>query len=48
MSDELGLDITTVLLVEEPEIELTEKVPMSEEGKTQLFYSILRGYGWKG
>ena len=47
MSDEVGHDITAVLPVEEIEIELTEKVPMSEDQKTMLFYSILRGYGWR-
>jgi hypothetical protein len=48
--DETGLDVTKVLPVEEPEVELTEVIdaPMSKEAKEQLFYSCLRGYGWKG
>ncbi len=53
--DETGLDVTKVLPVEEPELELTEEVmgrvevsPMTEDQKKLLFYSCLRGYGWKG
>lgn len=51
----IGEDITQVLPVEadtEGEITLTEDIRQTErmtpEQREQLFYSCLRGYGWKG
>jgi hypothetical protein len=50
---ELGEDITQVLPVETDEVvELTEEIHepkrMTPEELDMLFYSCLRGYGWKG
>ena len=49
----IGEDITQVLPIEDDEVvELTEEIRRPErmtlEQREQLFYSCLRGYGWKG
>ena len=49
----IGEDITQVLPIEDDEVvELTEEIRRPDrvtlEQREQLFYSCLRGYGWKG
>lgn len=49
----MGEDITQVLEPEAEEVivlteEIREPVRMTLEQREQLFYSCLRGYGWKG
>jgi hypothetical protein len=59
MADMIGQDITQVLPADTEEVvELTEEIRepmdrvvtsrMTPEQLDQLFYSCLRGYGWKG
>jgi siroheme synthase (precorrin-2 oxidase/ferrochelatase) len=56
MADMIGQDITQVLPLDDEEVvELTEEIRervitsrMTPEQLDQLFYSCLRGYGWKG
>jgi hypothetical protein len=49
----IGEDITQVLELEDEEVvelteEIREPVRMTPEQREMLFYSCLRGYGWKG